>query len=201
MKEQRDTQNYILERAVPLFAKKGYNGVSMRDLSKAVGVSAAALYHHFADKDALYLEMMKYAFKDKAIIIVESLNVEGSPQKRLEHFLNSLIHLNAEDPDFRALVQWELLDKDENRLKMVAESVFLEPFKSISKLAEELAPGMDPHMLTVSIIALVMFHFEMASMRCFLPGWRPEQLAPENLSAHLLQLLPMSPGLKVTNET
>ncbi len=200
-KQHRDTYRYILEQAVFLFAKNGYNGVSMRDLSKAVGVSAAALNHHFTDKETLYLEVMKHAFKDKAAAIVEALNASGSPQKRLESFLESLIHLIAADPDFRALVQWELLDNDDARLKMVAERVFLEPFKGISKLAEELAPEVDPHMLSISIIGLVMFYFESASMRRFLPGWRPEQSDPKKLSLHLTQLLTGSLGLRVENVT
>lgn len=188
-KEHQDTHAYILEQAVFLFAKKGYNGVSMRDLSKAVGLSAAALYYHFTDKETLYLEVMKYAFKDKAAAIVQALNIQDSPQKRLEIFLERFIHLISADPDFRALVQWELLDNDETRLKIMAERIFLEPFQGVIKLAKELAPKVDPHMLTVSIIGLVMFHFETASIRRFLPGWQPEQTDPEILSGHLTQLL------------
>jgi len=194
-KQHQDTYSEILEQATILFAKNGYNGVSMRDLSKVVGVSAAALYHHFSDKETLYLEVMKFAFKDKAAVIVAAVNIPGSPQKRLTHFLESLIQLIAADPNFRALVQWELLDNDDVRLKVVAEQVFFEPFQSVNKLAEALAPEEDPHMLTVSIIGLVMFHFEMASMRRFLPGWQAEQINPEKLSLHLTQLLIGSLGL------
>ena len=56
----------ILDLAIPLFAKSGYAGVSMRDIANVVGIKAASLYHHFPDKQSLYLQAMARAFEDKA---------------------------------------------------------------------------------------------------------------------------------------
>lgn len=187
--EHVDTYRYILETAVPLFAAQGFSGVSMRDISKAVGISTAALYHHFSDKENLYLEVMRHAFKDKAVAISTTLEINGTPLQRLEHFINNFVILIESDPDFRALVQWELLNDDETRLKLLTEEVFFGPFQTIISLVEELATDNDPHMLTVSIIGLVLFHFETSPIRRFLPGGRPEHNDSKYIAKHVMQLL------------
>jgi AcrR family transcriptional regulator len=43
----------IFEVACRLFAQKGFDGVSMRDIAQECGVSKATLYHYFPDKDSL----------------------------------------------------------------------------------------------------------------------------------------------------
>ena len=48
----------ILKASLALFATKGYDAVSVRDLAKAAGVSEAALYKHFKGKE----EMAQYIF-------------------------------------------------------------------------------------------------------------------------------------------
>jgi len=57
---QSQTDTVIRETAKQLFAKYGYDGLSMRTLSKASGVGLSSIYHFFKDKDillkAIYLE-------------------------------------------------------------------------------------------------------------------------------------------------
>jgi len=38
---------------------RGYQGTSTRDIAKIVGITQPALYHHFADKDVLFLQVIK----------------------------------------------------------------------------------------------------------------------------------------------
>jgi TetR/AcrR family transcriptional regulator len=186
------TRDYILEQAIPMFAAKGYNGVSMRNLSKAVDLSVASLYHHFKDKNTLYLEMVKHVFSDKAAGIIQSINPNDSAIDRLEYFINGFTQLLYSDPDFRSLVLWELLNDDENRLQVVAEEVVLAPFTVMADLFEELSPGGDHYMLLMSIIWSLMSHFETAPMCRYLPGWKTQYSEPETVAKHLMQLITSS---------
>ncbi|MEV5707540.1 TetR/AcrR family transcriptional regulator [Actinoallomurus sp. NPDC052274] len=48
----------ILSAAAELFARRGYHGVSIGDLGRAVGLTGPALYRHFRGKEALLVEML-----------------------------------------------------------------------------------------------------------------------------------------------
>ncbi|WP_189071298.1 TetR/AcrR family transcriptional regulator [Deinococcus sedimenti] len=53
------TRARIQQEAARLFVQSGYHGVSMREVAEAVGVTKPALYHHYADKEALFLAMLE----------------------------------------------------------------------------------------------------------------------------------------------
>jgi len=45
------TRTRILEEAAKLFTEKGYEATSVQDLAEVLGLSKAALYHHFRSKE------------------------------------------------------------------------------------------------------------------------------------------------------
>ena len=52
----------IVQAALSLFAERGLDGTSMRDIARAAGVQEAAIYRHFASKDALARELFLSAY-------------------------------------------------------------------------------------------------------------------------------------------
>jgi AcrR family transcriptional regulator len=52
--EAPDTRQAILDAALDLFARQGYAGTSIRQIARAVGISEAGLYAHFASKRGVY---------------------------------------------------------------------------------------------------------------------------------------------------
>jgi len=53
----------ILQQAAELFAVRGYPATTMRDLAAALGVTPAALYYHFRNKDELLLEVIRHGVR------------------------------------------------------------------------------------------------------------------------------------------
>ena len=189
-----DTAQVIIDKSIPLFARSGYAGVSMRDIAKSVGISGAALYHHYPDKQSLYVAVMGHAFSDKASSIQSALDNSGTSEQRLERFVISFTKQMANDPDFRALLQRELLDGDEKRLKLLAENVFVEPFNAIKQLAQEMALDCDAHLLAISMAGLILFHFETESIRRYLPGSLKKHNDPKVIAQHVISLLTQGIG-------
>jgi AcrR family transcriptional regulator len=68
------TRTRILEEAARLFTEKGYEATSVQDLAEALGLSKAALYHHFRSKEEVLYEI--------SVIALEGLLREG--EKALE---------------------------------------------------------------------------------------------------------------------
>ncbi|WP_055669527.1 TetR/AcrR family transcriptional regulator [Desnuesiella massiliensis] len=53
MEIKQNTKDRILEEAINLFSIKGYDGVSIRDISKAVGIKESSIYNHFSSKEEI----------------------------------------------------------------------------------------------------------------------------------------------------
>ena len=49
-----DTKELLLQAALALFAEKGYEGTSVRDIARSVGLSESVLYAHFDSKQAIF---------------------------------------------------------------------------------------------------------------------------------------------------
>jgi AcrR family transcriptional regulator len=79
----------ILSHATDVFCEKGYEGASMRGLSRATGMSLAGLYHYFQSKERLLYLIQKHTFST----IVEKLKarLEGvtDPGERLRIFIQN----------------------------------------------------------------------------------------------------------------
>lgn len=62
-----DTKGIIINEALTLFSKKGYDGASVRDIAAAVGIKAASLYKHFSSKEDIFdgiLDEMSKRYND-----------------------------------------------------------------------------------------------------------------------------------------
>jgi TetR/AcrR family transcriptional regulator len=181
--------NAILNESIPMYASNGFSGVSMRHVAKAVGISIATLYHHFPDKKTLYLKTIERAFSDKAEGISDAINIPGTKEERLQSFILRFTQLMSSDPNFRILLQRELLDADNSRLQILADQVFKEQFQNVLQLAKEIAPMCDPHLMAISIVGLILFHLETTPIRMFLPEGRSEHNEPKVIAHHVYKLL------------
>jgi AcrR family transcriptional regulator len=53
-----ETQARIMEAAIKLFSKRGYNKASVDDICAEAGISKGAFYHHFTSKQELFLALL-----------------------------------------------------------------------------------------------------------------------------------------------
>jgi AcrR family transcriptional regulator len=179
----------ILEASLPLFAAAGFDGVSMRHVAAAVGVTPAALYYHFPDKEQLYLAVIANAYNDRLPVLIEQLVAAGDPWQRLENLVAGMVHLSVADPDLMRLAQWILLDTDVERPRQLAQNVFRPFLEAITRLTGELGGSYDAHRLCVSVMSLTVFPFQAAVVMRHLPGHRPPQEDAAALTGHVMRLL------------
>jgi TetR/AcrR family transcriptional regulator, transcriptional repressor for nem operon len=52
--QMNDTKEYIIDQAYKLFLSHSYEAVTISDISKAVGLTKGALYHHFINKEEVF---------------------------------------------------------------------------------------------------------------------------------------------------
>lgn len=179
----------IVVTAKTLFATKGFANVSMRELAKAVDMSAAAIYHHFPDKNTLYLETMRHAFADKAAAFSKVWTKDSSAKDKLSLFITLLVHEVTADPEFHRLIIREVVDADPERMKILANKIFKEQFNFLLYLMKEIAPDKDAHLSAISVLSLCKHHIEMKPLRQYLPDWKPEHEHPDVLAKHVIDIL------------
>ena len=194
------SKHEILQRAIPMFAESGFKGVTMRAIAGRVGLTAASLYHHFPDKESLYLAALKQAFADRSRALGEALTAPAPPAERLRLLILRPCERMQRDSTFTRLVQREILDGDEKRLRLVAKQVFHEVFAAITALCRELAPACDSFLLSTSIIGLVVHYYQFTPIRSYLPGSRPEYDQAATVARHITTLLLNGINLKQESE-
>ena len=95
--DRAGTRKRILDAAIEMFAARGFEACSVRDLAKAVGIKAPGLYSHFPSKEAILSEAMIRALAD-FLNYVGLPSEAATPQARLEetvrrHVLFQVQHL------------------------------------------------------------------------------------------------------------
>ena len=77
----------LLTHSFALFADKGYGGVSMRGLAKALGVSTGTLYHYFDGKPDIFGQMLGFLADRDIAEVVATLEPEDDQGARLRRLL------------------------------------------------------------------------------------------------------------------
>jgi AcrR family transcriptional regulator len=77
-----DLEPALVAAARAILEKEGIEALSLRAVARAVGVSPAAPYHHFADKDALLAAVAAEGFRDLTSAMEKRMTRETEPTKR-----------------------------------------------------------------------------------------------------------------------
>lgn len=101
-RDEADTLQRILLEAGRLFVARGYEGVSMREIGEAVGITKAALYYHFQDKEALFMAILYASLEEIGVVLdgaeASATNLRG----QIDAAMGGLLGLPAER---RALIR------------------------------------------------------------------------------------------------
>ena len=79
----------ILDHATAVFCDKGYDAASMRDLSRATGMSLAGLYYYFECKEKLRYLIQKRAFETILAGLRRQLEAVNDPEQRVRVFIGN----------------------------------------------------------------------------------------------------------------
>jgi AcrR family transcriptional regulator len=75
------TRESILDAARTAFARKGFSGVTIRDITDLAPVTRANFYYYFSDKTELFIELGTDTYRE-ALAVVEGFMEQGSPPSR-----------------------------------------------------------------------------------------------------------------------
>ena len=87
----------LLGEALQLFARKGFESASVRELTEAAKVTRPTLYYHFGSKEGLYLELVERLCATVEDSILRSLVPQGTARVRLRSFVLKILDSIIED--------------------------------------------------------------------------------------------------------
>ncbi|HRQ11347.1 MAG TPA: TetR/AcrR family transcriptional regulator [Trueperaceae bacterium] len=144
---------------MPLFAARGYQGVSMREVAAAVGVSKAAIYHHYADKEELFLALLLAAVARAGGLVERALATNGDTEAKLRALLKGIASHRSDQRVAMRLAEQEAVHLSEaGRTKLFGEyrARFTGPIEAL--MAEGQAAGelrrADPRWQATALLTL-----------------------------------------------
>ena len=93
--EGRSVRENILAAAVQLFAEYGYHAAPLRDIARITGIQAASIYYHYANKEALLVEIMETHMRQLNANLERILHEQRDPLIRLHQAITNHIRLHT----------------------------------------------------------------------------------------------------------
>lgn len=132
------TRTAILNTARKLFLKKGYQGTSTRDIANQIGITQPALYHHFSDKEVIFLEVISQVGSEVRNGVNKVMRKSDlDPIERLMQITQVLTKLHPNSVfSLIHLSDRELKPSSQRKLEMIFKMDYLDPISEFFKLPE-----------------------------------------------------------------
>ncbi|WP_019852598.1 TetR/AcrR family transcriptional regulator [Actinopolyspora mortivallis] len=94
----------LLHTAVKVFHERGYDGTSMEDLAKRLGITKSAIYHHVSSKQELLRLSVDRALDALFAVLDEPGSREGDATRRLHHVVHRSVEVLVDELPFVTLL-------------------------------------------------------------------------------------------------
>jgi AcrR family transcriptional regulator len=92
---EEDPRTRILKAALRLFARKGYDGTTTRDLATAANVAEGTVFNHFANKKAILVEVATSGWVEILTDLLTELSEMGSYKAVAQVMRRRMLHLHT----------------------------------------------------------------------------------------------------------
>ena len=91
----QETRQRLLDAAERLFAERGFNKVSVRDICREAGANVAAVNYYFRDKWGLYREVLQVIidYSKRTRELAHDASEGKPPEERLRHYIRVFLEI------------------------------------------------------------------------------------------------------------
>lgn len=198
--ELPETRARLLVAAEKLFAERGYEATSVRDITTEAGCNVAAVNYHFGGKDRLYLETFRSLLgelRDRRIRRIRAAMEAAGDRATLELFLESMANAFLEPlveegrgRHLTAMVSRELMDRRLPEQVFLAE--FITPILDVAlEQLRQVGPELDRATASLCLMSLVGQLLHVLKTWEMLARGEPG-LLPRELEAHVAHVVRFS---------
>ncbi len=154
----------ILNVAAEMFAQRGYDAVSIRDLGKAIHMTPASLYHYFSEKEQLYKETLLTVFS-RIDPVLNNAREDLQGTAYLECLVHDIVAFLMRDTLFTRLLFRELSADEPERSEFIAQKILLPVFEKLaSGIFSRTRDKAKSMKLADMLICSIIGHLEMARL-------------------------------------
>ncbi|MGF7141398.1 TetR/AcrR family transcriptional regulator [Roseimarinus sediminis] len=168
MNNQTDRQAEIILVALELINTKGIQGLTIKNISKEIGISEPAIYRHFASKSDILLGVLSN-FKEMAIMLSEIVeNYNATATEKLDFLFSRMLDLFTQTPSMVSVIFSEEIFKNDEMLKAkINETVTLQT-KTIESI---ILQGQNENQIRTDIDERDLALLTMGSFRLLVKKW------------------------------
>ncbi|GAA3542382.1 TetR/AcrR family transcriptional regulator [Amycolatopsis ultiminotia] len=162
----------LLQVAVKLFNERGYDGTSMEDLSRKLGITKSAIYHHVPSKEELLRLAVDRALDGLFEVADETTALEGPAIDRLTHLVRGSVLVLADRLPFVTLLLRVRGNTKIERAALARRREFDHLVADLVKQAEsegDVRPDLDP-----AVAARLLF----GTVNSLIEWYRPRRDSP-----------------------
>lgn len=160
-----NTLTRLIEVATPLFASKGFAGVSVREITDAAAVNVSAVSYYFNGKEGLYQAVLEEQFAPlQDAWQAGETNTSLSPVERLESYADHIAKLHLKRPSLARLMGNELNNPTKYG-RLVIEKNLGHGYKYLHTLLKsgiesgDFRPDLNIAYATISLAGILNFFF------------------------------------------
>lgn len=203
--ECEDTKSRLLTAAGELFAERGFEGATARQICDRAGVNLAAINYHFKSKEQLYIEAVKAAapvfHEELAELEVKLLETPAEMRREraaelLKTYIRLLMHhmVGVQVPDWKIkLIMREMLEPTGSCQVFFHQHV-QRNFEILMRILNLLLPPSTPqHRRIQTALSIVSqcVHYRMARdiIRKLVPNSDDSTFGPDALATHIIEFV------------
>jgi AcrR family transcriptional regulator len=176
----------ITRTACAVFARKGFQNSTMRDVADATGILAGSLYHHYASKDDLLVEVLKRFYADSIDDIGRVIEETPDPADAVVRLIELAVRYTVERRD-----EAMIIENDAPYLAQLPafDFVFESAAEAERRWIAVLERARDSGQIRADIDLPTLYRTIMGSMFASLRWYQPSgRMKPEQLAEHQVRL-------------
>lgn len=126
-----DRKTQIMDKAVEVFARKGYHKARISDITRAVGLGHSTFYLYFPSKKAMFMECVDQVFQAMFSGVWEEIKDERNPLKRLRMRGEAVLRYHPEFLDLMHILHGTM--EDDPRLEAKRRDIYDSIAKTVQR--------------------------------------------------------------------